>query len=115
MLEYKAVRDKYLRDLEKFWDVEASFVGHLSFDTVEVCDMFMSFTDVRYVVDHKVPFEKYYEWYDYDLGIEYGKALGKQDAVSISLEHWMMGFPDSHKVKKEVLKAWEKEYFEMIP
>ena len=53
----------------------------------------------------------FYEWYNYQMAMHYGKDLGKKNAVVINLEHWLKGFPDELKVPEEEYSTWEKEYY----
>ena len=96
-------------ELNKMWETDGYWIGN-DYTVCDVAYCFINNEDMRLLVDRKVPFDTFQEWYDYDLKVEYGKSLGK-NADRINLLAWINGLPEKYKIPKETLDAWEAEHW----
>jgi len=109
--EYAKVCNTYRKLLCEQFDIdyENSFwVGDDAGGTLYLNDYYVNFDDVRYLVDNKISFDVFSEWYDYDLRL---KSINF-DIVTPNLKSWCMGRPrhseadiiELEKLHKKVLE-----------
>lgn len=108
--QYAMICEFYARELNRMWETDGEWIRD-NYCTFEVADCYISNEELRILVDNKVEWEVFYEWYNYQVAMHYGMDLGKKNAVVINLEHWLKGFPNELKVPEEEYATWEKEYY----
>lgn len=112
-LRYAEVCEEYLDALNKMWGTDGEWISD-AFDTCEIGDRYISNEEVRTLVERKVDFETFSEWYRYNEQVRYGHDMGKAGAVSVNLSAWLLGYPEELKVPVELRDVWEKEYWSDI-
>ena len=112
-LMYSAACKAYVEKLNEMWETDGEWTGD-GYRTFDVVDLFLSNWELRYVVDNGIDFDSFLKWYDYDMQMLYGIALGKKKARRINIDHWFEGFPEEAKVPKAERERWERDYFNGI-
>lgn len=110
---YAAICNEYRDALNRQWDTDGDWISD-NFQTFEVADCFISNEEMRVCVDFMVDFDTFREWYRYDERVRYGREIGRDNAVRINLQHWVMGYPDDKKIPDDVLNEWEDEYWKRL-
>ena len=102
--EFELVCNKYVDELCKMWGFEreeAHWIADRVGEVVDVNSYPISFDNVRYIVDNKVPLREYQDWEEYVLiAMELNKSLLKKIPIP-SFEHLCNGVP---RVRIEYLK-----------
>ena len=71
---------------------------------LEICDYFLDFSDVRYIVDNDIDFDEFYEWYDYVTTLK----MINYGICTPTLKSWHEGCPRKTKSDIEKLKQLKK-------
>lgn len=111
--QYREVCNAYRDALNEMWETDGYWILD-NYDWFDVADFVIGLAEVREIVDHKVDFDTFHEWHDYDMQIHYGQEQGHKEARRINLHSWINGYPEDKKVPKETRDAWEKEYWEDV-
>lgn len=109
---YAAACNAYRDALNKMWDTDGYWIDDDMW-WFDVADCVIGIAEVKELVERKVDFETFLEWYDYDTQMTYAIMRGK-DVDRINLHSWLNNFPEDKKVPEKTRKRWEKEYWDNI-
>ncbi len=110
---YSAACKAYGEKLNEMWETDGEWMGD-GYCIFDVADLILENWELRYVVDNGIDFDAFWEWYNYDKQMMYGKELGEEKARRINIDHWFEGFPEEMKVPGAERERWEQEYYRGI-
>lgn len=108
--QYKDVCNAYKDALNEMWETDGYWLDDDMW-WFDVADCVIGIQEVRELVDRKVDWDTFIQWYDYDMQIQYCIEQGCKEAVRINLHSWLNGFSEDKKVPKETREEWEKKYW----
>lgn len=83
---------------------DTMWIGEEVGGVVEVSDYFISFDEIRFIVDNNIGFNEFDEWYDYVNTLK----MINYDICTPTLKSWHEGCPRKTKSEIEKLKQLKK-------
>jgi hypothetical protein len=114
--EFEEICDKYILALSDLWemdmdeyDISQCWIAGNRGDVSEIGDLFISFEEVRYIVDNRIYREKYLEYYDYSYRIH---CLELQRGA-MNIYSWFKGAPRISSEELSELEARKQALLDM--